>query len=186
MSEAIGAKLSRNLLPPAAMFISGIVSLCTGSSWGAMVILFPIALPLAAKGSPPGVADDLLISTIGAVISGSMFGDHVSPISDTTVLSALSSSCTLVGHVRTQGPYACLVFAVSLLVSLVSAPAPSWAGALLLVPALVILWGALLLLGRPVGGSHGRRAWGVPMMVWGEPVGERDGLVLNAGASGSV
>ncbi len=94
-----------------------------------MVLIFPIALPLAHSASSvnsqnfagnnnnngANVSDSsgrfidynteaspLLINTIGAVISGSIFGDHVSPISDTTVLASLASSCTLVEHVRTQ------------------------------------------------------------------------------------
>jgi Na+/H+ antiporter NhaC len=138
MSSSIGASIPPTLLVPASMFAAGLVSLSTGSSWGAMVLIFPIALPLAhsasfvhtdlsnnsssvlassnSSSSSSGSyidysseASPLLINTIGAVISGSIFGDHVSPISDTTVLASLASSCTLVEHARTQVcMYVCL------------------------------------------------------------------------------
>ena len=145
VSHAIGESMPPSMLPPAAMLVSGFASVCTGSSWGAMVLLFPIVMPLAAVSRdggvlPGGIAGDIVVNTIGAVISGSMFGDHISPISDTTVLSALSSQCSLAAHVRTQAPYALTTFAVSLVLCLATALAPVWVSVLSIPIGAAMLW----------------------------------------------
>jgi Na+/H+ antiporter NhaC len=80
--------------------LSSLISFSTGTSWGTFSIMIPIAVPMA-------VGMDANISlAIGAVISGGVFGDHCSPISDTTIISSMAADCEVVEHVRTQLPYA--------------------------------------------------------------------------------
>ncbi len=99
------------LLPFCVFVISGLIAFSTGTSWGTFGIMIPITLPTAislatAQGLPPeGVLHSALIS-IGAVLSGSVFGDHSSPISDTTILSSAGGGCPHLEHVGTQFPYA--------------------------------------------------------------------------------
>ena len=89
------------LLVPALVFLVGaIISFATGSAWGCFAIMMPIALPLAFQ---TGVPVHLVLA---AVLSGGIFGDHASPISDTTILSSMGAGCDHVAHVRTQIPYA--------------------------------------------------------------------------------
>lgn len=94
-------------LPLAIFGISSVIAFCTGTSWGTMGILFPIFGPIATVTGNIG----FLAISMSAVLDGAIFGDHCSPISDTTILSSLSSNCDHIDHVRTQLPYA-LVTAV--------------------------------------------------------------------------
>lgn len=88
-------------LIPAAIFLFGtFVSFSTGSSWGTFAIMMPLAIPMAHAFSIPYAI------AVGAVLSGGLFGDHCSPISDTTILSSTGAECDLVEHVKTQLPYA--------------------------------------------------------------------------------
>lgn len=104
--------LSRGTLPPwmvpVLIFVTGAaISFATGSSWGTFAILMPVGIPMAvALGAPVHV-------TIGAVLSGGLFGDHCSPISDTTILSSMGAACDHIDHVKTQLPYALLVASAS-------------------------------------------------------------------------
>jgi len=92
--------ISPAMLPAIIFVIAGFVAFATGTSWGTFGMLLPIAIPLAdAMGVPISPA-------IGAVLSGALFGDHCSPISDTTILASMASSGDLVDHVKTQTPYA--------------------------------------------------------------------------------
>lgn len=91
------------VLIPAVLFLFGsFVSFSTGSSWGTFAIMMPLAIPMASAFHVP------FAIAIGAVLSGGLFGDHCSPISDTTILSSTGAGCDLVDHVRTQLPYAIL------------------------------------------------------------------------------
>ncbi|MCH7904423.1 MAG: hypothetical protein IH944_07635 [Armatimonadetes bacterium] len=88
---------------PAVIFLVGAaMSFATGTSWGSYAILMPIAIPL---GNDLGISQALVI---GSVLSGGLFGDHCSPISDTTILASIGSASDLMDHVRTQLPYALL------------------------------------------------------------------------------
>ncbi len=99
-------------LVPVLTFVgAAIVALSTGTSWGTMAIVMPAALPLAHDLG--GVA--VLVPTVAAVLDGAIFGDHCSPVSDTTVLSATAVECDLVAHVWTQVPYAMLAMVVAAL-----------------------------------------------------------------------
>lgn len=91
---------SFHYLPLIIFIISSIMSFSTGTSWGTFSIMTPIAIPMAVVMG----ADIPLV--MGAVISGGVFGDHCSPISDTTIISAMASECDVVEHVKTQLPYA--------------------------------------------------------------------------------
>ncbi len=103
--------------PVLAFVIAGIIAFATGTSYGTMGILIPVLLPLAGQLSiqagleQPAIAH-LCQATVAAILGGSVFGDHCSPISDTTVLSSMASGADHVDHVRTQFPYALLVAAV--------------------------------------------------------------------------
>jgi len=100
-------------LPTLSFIISLFMALATGTSWGTMTILFPlICLPTytVSNGDPI-----IFYSTVAGILSGSVAGDHVSPISDTTVLSALASDCDLLAHVITQAPYAVMMAILAIL-----------------------------------------------------------------------
>ncbi|QQK79113.1 Na+/H+ antiporter NhaC family protein [Salicibibacter cibi] len=88
------------IIPALIFIVSGIVAFTAGTSYGTFAIMIPIAMPIAAS------LDISMPLVIAAVLSGGVFGDHCSPISDTTVLSSAGSSCDLVDHVYTQLPYA--------------------------------------------------------------------------------
>ena len=99
------ASLSKDFLNPSViapiLFITAaFISFSTGTSWGTFAIMIPIAVPTAVY------ADASLPLSIAAVLSGSVFGDHCSPISDTTIVSSMASACDHIDHVRTQIPYA--------------------------------------------------------------------------------
>lgn len=98
-------------LPVCVFFLSALVSFSTGSSWGTMAILYPLVLPttwyLSQKyGFNHEQTMPIFLNVVSCVLSGSVLGDHCSPISDTTVLSSLASECAHIEHVRTQMPYA--------------------------------------------------------------------------------
>ncbi len=106
------------LLATLVFLVCAVISFATGTSWGTMAIVMPIVVPLTwemgvSAGLPVLVINSYLISTIAAVLAGAVFGDHCSPIADTTILSSLASGCNHIAHVRTQLPYALLVGAVS-------------------------------------------------------------------------
>ncbi|MDX1493594.1 MAG: Na+/H+ antiporter NhaC family protein, partial [Longimicrobiales bacterium] len=102
-------------LMPAVVFIaSAATAFATGTSWGTMAIMLPVVIPLTVTlGGPDvypgGPMDAVLLGGIASVLAGAIFGDHCSPISDTTVLSSTASACDHVDHVRTQLPYALVV-----------------------------------------------------------------------------
>ncbi len=102
---------------PAGLFILACcVSFATGSSWSTMAILLPIVISLAAQvGEASSIGSTgMVIVSIGAVLDGSIFGDHCSPISDTTILSSVAAGSDHIDHVRTQVPYAVLVMVVAM------------------------------------------------------------------------
>lgn len=149
-----GKFLSARLLPVLTFVVAAFVSFSTGTSWATMAILIPIVVPMAdklasAQGLAAGPTDTVLLGTIGAVLSGSVFGDHCSPISDTTIMSSMASAADHIDHVRTQMPYALLVAAVAALLGYVPA-------AFGLSPVVGIVGGTLVLaaflrfVGKPV------------------------------------
>lgn len=116
--HALSGVLSPHALPMLVFLVAMGISFSTGTSWGTMSILTPIVVPLAfgtarAAGIEGPAFDTILYSSIGAILSGAVFGDHCSPISDTTIMSSMASACDHIDHVRTQLPYALVVAAVS-------------------------------------------------------------------------
>ena len=123
-ADFITGVLSENVAPvwiPAITFVlSALVAFSTGSSWGTMAILYPLMLPACwkismATGLEAGEAMEIFYNVVSTVLAGAVLGDHCSPISDTTILSSLASSCHHIDHVRTQLPYALTVGGVALL-----------------------------------------------------------------------
>jgi tetracycline resistance efflux pump len=100
LAGLIGDHLPAISLAPLLFVVAAAVSFSTGTSWGTFAVMIPIGMPLAfALGVPPQMA-------LAAILGGGVFGDHCSPISDTTVVSSLAAGCNHVDHVRTQLPYA--------------------------------------------------------------------------------
>lgn len=95
-------------------FVGALISFFTGSSWGTFAICIPIAVPMA-YGFTGGQLGILVYAAVGAVVSGGLFGDHCSPVSDTTVLSSLGSACDHIDHVKTQVPYAITAAIISII-----------------------------------------------------------------------
>jgi len=110
LSDAIDPRL----LPVLVFIICAVISFSTGTSWGTMAIVMPIVIPLAYKmatSADLSVFDTNLIinGVVSSVLAGSVFGDHCSPIADTTILSSIASGSNHIDHVKTQLPYALLV-----------------------------------------------------------------------------
>jgi Na+/H+ antiporter NhaC len=134
---------------PVAVFLTGtLVSFTTGTSWGTMGVLMPLALPVAL--TLTGTSDASAISpvvagTVAGVFSGAVFGDHCSPLSDTTIVSSIACGIEPLEHVRTQLPYALLAAAAAALIGFLPAGfgVPAWLllptgfGALALLPAVL-------------------------------------------------
>ncbi|MCB2220942.1 MAG: Na+/H+ antiporter NhaC family protein [Bacteroidetes bacterium] len=102
------------VIPSITFILAALVAFATGSSWGTMAILYPLILPsswLIAQESGLDYDQSMAIfhNVVSTVLAGSVLGDHCSPISDTTILSSLASSCNHIEHVRTQLPYALVV-----------------------------------------------------------------------------
>lgn len=146
--------LSPIFIPAVVFILSALVSFSTGSSWGTMAILYPLMLPASyqiAIESGMGHEDAMLIfyNVVSVILAGSVFGDHCSPISDTTILSSLASSCNHIDHVKTQLPYALTVGAVSILFGSIPAAmgVPSW---ILFPISIAILYGIIHFVGKKV------------------------------------
>ena len=109
-----GEFLPRILIVPMLFIAGGLISFSTGTSWGTFAILTPIGMPLASSlGLPPSLV-------LSAILGGGVFGDHCSPISDTTCVSAIASGCDLLEHVRTQLPYALTAGGIAVLLYLLA------------------------------------------------------------------
>ncbi len=138
LADAIGSKFSPDYFP-AAVFITGaLISFITGSSWGTMALMMPLALPAYLDMAP--TQPDLITAVIAAVFSGAVFGDHCSPFSDTTIVSAFACGISAQEHVITQLPYALIAAVTALSVGFIGLGAglPVWLG---------IFLGTMILLG---------------------------------------
>ncbi len=122
----LGESLSPYTLPTIVFLLAGATAFASGSSWGVMAILMPLVIPLCwAVLQANGIADaehmHILFSCIACVLTGAVWADHCSPISDTTVLSSLATGCDHMDHVRTQIPYALLGGAAAVLLGVLPA-----------------------------------------------------------------
>lgn len=100
------------LLPTVIFLLGAVISFATGTSYGTMGILMPLAIPLATAMQPENA--EFIVMSTGAVLTGAIFGDHSSPISDTTILSSMGAGSNLLDHVKTQLPYALTVAGISI------------------------------------------------------------------------
>ncbi len=118
--SAGSARIPIELLPTVVFLLAAVVSFCTGTSYGTMGILLPMVLSLtytmlASGGQAVTPGDPILLACVGGVLAGAIFGDHCSPISDTTILSSQACACNHMAHVVTQMPYALTVATVAVL-----------------------------------------------------------------------
>jgi len=151
--SVLGDTLPVFVLPTMVFLLAAATAFATGSSWGAMGILFPLAMPLTwavmvAQGQAGPEHMHILYSSISAILAGAVWGDHCSPISDTTILSSLASGCDHIEHVRTQLPYAMTVGGVAILIGSIPTALglPWWLGMSI---GLLILWLILKYYGKP-------------------------------------
>jgi Na+/H+ antiporter NhaC len=145
---AIGGWISPGLLPAIIFLIAAAVAFATGTSWGTMAILFPLVIPMAHELAPSDHA--VMLGAISSILAGAVWGDHCSPISDTTIMSSMASSCDHVDHVRTQLPYALAVGLVSVIVGDLGTGLglyPAWVG---LGLGAITLYALLRLVGKRV------------------------------------
>ena len=135
-------KISPFLIPAITFILAALVAFSTGSSWGTMAILYPLILPASWMLSENYGLEyhrtlDIFHNVVACVLAGSVLGDHVSPISDTTILSSLSSSCNHIEHVRTQMPYALTAGAIAIFTGII--PAAYGISSWILFPSSILL-----------------------------------------------
>ncbi len=143
LTAALSPLISPLLLPLLIFLLASVVAFSIGTSWTTMAILIPTVVPLAhALGGLP-----LTILAAAAVLDGAIFGDHCSPISDTTVMSSIASSCDHIDHVKTQLPYALTTMTLAGLLGYLGTAGfyPGWVGLLLGLIAIPII---LLTIGK--------------------------------------
>lgn len=137
------------LLPSIIFILGSVISFATGTSYGTMGILMPLAIPLAYAISPD---NSYIIMSAGAVLTGAILGDHISPISDTTILSSMGSACDHLDHVKTQMLYAVTVGLASILFGYI--PVGLGVPIAIVLPVAVVLTGVVVyFVGKPVGNS---------------------------------
>ncbi len=150
----LGESLPAGVVPTLIFVLSAATAFATGSSWGTMGILMPLVIPLVwAVLAQNAMADPahyhILYSSVSCVLAGAVWGDHCSPISDTTILSSMASGCDHIEHVRTQLPYALSVGTVAILFGTLPAGfgMPWWVG---LIAGAILLLGLLKTVGTPL------------------------------------
>ena len=142
----VGALVAANfpawILPTAVFAISGLMAFATGSSWGTMALVLPLAMPAAVG------LEANFYAVLGAVLTGATLGDHISPISESVVMSSMSSSCDHMDHVTTQWPYAFTVCAIAIICGFIPAGLGVPVG-ICLVVALVVAFLVVRIVGKP-------------------------------------
>ncbi len=143
----LSKRLPAFILPSIIFIIASIISFATGTSYGTMGILMPLAIPLAYGLNP--ASHTYMVGAISAVLTGAIFGDHCSPISDTTILSSMGSSCDHIDHVKTQLYYALVVAAVAVLGGYI--PVGLGAPIYLVLPLDIVIIGLIVrFVGKPI------------------------------------
>ncbi len=157
--------ISGGVVPLIVFLVAMFISFTTGTSWGTFAIMMPIAIPLAY--GVTGRVGPEVFASIGAVFAGGIFGDHCSPISDTTIMSSMFSGSDHIDHVTTQIPYAVTAASVGIVLYLLfAAGVRSW---LILLPVgLGLLVGAWYTLSEWYGRKHGVPGGKVPVHVVAE------------------
>ncbi len=114
VARAAQAALNPGVIPAVIFLVSSFIAFSTGTSWGTFAIMIPIAIPMIGLiGLHPGIA-------LASVLGGGVFGDHCSPISDTTIISSMASATDHIGHVKTQIPYALIGGVLSIILFLIA------------------------------------------------------------------
>lgn len=146
LQDALGSTLPAVLLPSLVFIMGSIISFATGTSFGTMTILMPLVIPLAYAINPD---HNFMIVSISAVLTGAIFGDHCSPISDTTILSSMGTSCDHMDHTKTQITYSLTVGAITVVFGYIPAAmgVPVW---ILLPLGMIILFLILKVFGKKV------------------------------------
>ncbi|MGL4601098.1 MAG: Na+/H+ antiporter NhaC family protein, partial [Plesiomonas sp.] len=108
LSSLVQGNMPISMLPVLLFMVAGIMAFSTGTSWGTFGIMLPIAADMAAAADMA-----MLLPSMAAVMAGAVFGDHCSPISDTTILSSTGAHCNHLDHVTTQLPYTLIVAGIS-------------------------------------------------------------------------
>jgi Na+/H+ antiporter NhaC len=166
LATLIGDGIYPALFPAVVFVLAGVISLGTGTSWGTMGILMPLVIPVswslvsAETGFVAPSDLHIIYSSISCVLAGAVWGDHCSPISDTTILSSMASQCNHIEHVRTQMPYAIVVAFIALISTVVSGLGLPWW--LVLAVSCIILWFGLNLFGKsaePINSTIKSVAW---------------------------
>ncbi len=146
--------LSPMVVPVLTFVLAALIGFSTGTSWGTMAILYPLILPASwllcqEQGLSVDATMPLFYNVVASVLAGSVMGDHCSPISDTTIMSSLASSCNHLQHVKTQMPYALTVGGVAVLLGVLPTALglPSWVAFL---SAFVVLGLIVRLVGKKV------------------------------------
>lgn len=146
------ANIAPQWLVPVMFVLAGVMAFSTGTSWGSFGILIPIAGDIMNSLG----ATEQLLPALGAVLAGAVFGDHCSPISDTTILSSTGASCNVITHVTTQLPYALLGAAATVLGYIALAlTGNGWVG---FATVLLSVAGSLLLIRRSAPALSEERA----------------------------
>eukprot|EP00056_Hartaetosiga_gracilis_P006366 m.96034 g.96034 ORF g.96034 m.96034 type:complete len:761 (+) comp12453_c0_seq1:50-2332(+) len=151
ISHSLSGSIAPGSYPAVTFLVSAFLAVVTGSSWGTMGIVFPLIIPAAHNAAPCN--HEVFYGTIASVLAGAVFGDHCSPISDTTILSSIACRCNLTQHVKTQLPYALLAGIVGLLLG--DLPTgfeayPTWVGLLISIVTVLVI---AHLLSAPIKGT---------------------------------
>jgi Na+/H+ antiporter NhaC len=146
--------LTPNMLPFITFVTSAAISFSIGSAWATMSILVPVVVPMALhlmNMDPNSVVESpIFLATFSSVLSGSVFGDHCSPISDTTILSSTASASDHIDHVKTQMPYALTVGLLAMILGCLGVGYGVPVSAILITGS-IILFIIIRYMGQPVG-----------------------------------
>ena len=153
--QILEGALDPGWLPVLTFVIAAAMAFATGTSWATMAIMMPLVIPLAnslstSAGLGPERVDTILVGVISSVLAGAVFGDHCSPISDTTILSSMASAADHIDHVRTQLPYALVVALVGMIVGSIPTAYGMSPWISILIGSAVLI-AVLYLHGQPVG-----------------------------------
>jgi Na+/H+ antiporter NhaC len=139
------ASALQNFLPAVIFVVAGFIAFSTGTSWGTFGILIPIVTSIFPASS------ELMYIGMSACLAGAVWGDHCSPISDTTIMSSAGARCDHINHVSTQLPYAITVAAVSFVSFIAAAFIQNWVISLIIAIALMI--GTMFVIKMKVAGK---------------------------------
>ncbi|NDV63273.1 hypothetical protein G0Q06_12475 [Puniceicoccales bacterium CK1056] len=158
LGELLGDRIPVSLFPLAVFLTGSLVAFTTGTSWGTMGLLMPLAIPLGFSISGGDYAEGMRVMpmVVGAVFSGAVFGDHCSPISDTTIVSSMACGIDPMDHVRTQLPYALLAAMAAATLGFLGVGilgGPAWAS-----PLAALVFAAMLVVFSSIWGEKASKA----------------------------